>query len=313
MSSDVPIVDRGGDCDCTTAEELLAKLSSLHDYWKPSPPSWIFRGVSDAERHDLKATAHREKAFVAFGLDCASDASFGMFDRIVEEVVERLRHALDRAGLAIPAVAPEGPSSRRARVQYGFHDRADFPLMALAQHLGLPTPLLDWTSQARVAAYFAAEPAARNGDGTGRLAVWALRRGLEDRVVETGVWEGTEQMTRAVLTCQSAPRASNPNLHAQSGLFTWLHGEKAHTMRLDEFVELAAERCAAHLETAGIETPYMRCLTAPRSCAPKLLRMLSHDGVDGSSMFPGYEGVVRRLKELALWDTHEEEKYNEGR
>jgi hypothetical protein len=30
--------------------------------------------------------------------------------------------------------------------------------------------------------------------------------------------------------------------------------------------------------------------------------LLSYQGIDGSTMFPGHEGVVKAMKERALWD-----------
>jgi hypothetical protein len=58
-------------------------------------------------------------------------------------------------------------------------DRGLFELMALAQHHGFPTRLLDWSRRSYVAAYFAASDAlARhlNGDNPSEqpFAVWAL-------------------------------------------------------------------------------------------------------------------------------------------
>lgn len=40
----------------------------------------------------------------------------------------------------------------------------------------------------------------------------------------------------------------------------------------------------------------------PHSEARQLLRLLSDEGVDGASMFPGADGVVRAMRERVLWD-----------
>jgi hypothetical protein len=51
-----------------------------------------------------------------------------------------------------------------------------------------------------------------------------------------------------------------------------------------------------------IPTPWMRMISAPHECAPRLLRILSSFGITGSTMFPGYEGVVRSMRERELWE-----------
>ena len=48
-------------------------------------------------------------------------------------------------------------------------------VLALAQHFGIRTRLLDWSRRANVAAYFAAADAARAEVKAGFLAVWAIR------------------------------------------------------------------------------------------------------------------------------------------
>jgi hypothetical protein len=295
-------IERGGACDCATAEELLEKLSPRHPYWQPDPAVWIFRGISDVG-HALIPKAHRPVGFAEFGYDCPPDTNFSRRDEIMLELLTRFRGAVDRAGLAIPARDLAGRIDGRT---WGSRiSQHDVPLLALAQHYGIATPLLDWTSQARVAAYFASTYAFNESARDGRLAVWGMRRDFERR------WIGGNDNANpwlASVNVISAPRASNPNLHAQSGVLTWLWGEQAHTMSLDTFAEMLVERGATDLGAAPIAPPLMRRLTAPRSCAGKLLRLLSYEGVDGSSMFPGYDGVVRRMREESqLWDERPKE------
>jgi hypothetical protein len=286
------------DPDCVYAEEFLEKLSPLHPFWRDSPGRWVFRGLDDV-KHKLIAKADRAGAYKQYGV-LKGVLDFAKRDDAMQTLLNRFRESLDRAGMAIPALAPAAPA-RTGTTQHSWIEHTELPLMALAQHLGLPTQLLDWSLQARNAAYFAAEPATRNTYKCGRLGVWALRRELgDDLTVATGAWERTQQQTSATLTFETAPRATNPNLHAQSGLFTRLHGEKAHSLCLENYIQLVAEQYAP--SALACAEPYLRRLTAPQSSASRLLRLLSYEGVEGASMFPGNEGVVRSMQERGRWD-----------
>jgi len=104
------------------------------------------------------------------------------------------------------------------------------------------------------------------------------------------------------LQLETAPRASNGRLHAQAGVFTWLRGELAHMTTVDQHVTKLAAAAAKRTQPYEILAPLMRSFIAPVAEARKLLRLLAYEGVDGASVFPGYEGVVRAMKERAFWD-----------
>jgi hypothetical protein len=79
-------------------------------------------------------------------------------------------------------------------------------LMALAQHYGVPTRLLDWTRNPFIAAYFAAIGAHESAE---KICVWAL----------SGVYEEIQNILVGLparkLFVVSAPASDNPNLQAQ--------------------------------------------------------------------------------------------------
>ncbi|HWD41699.1 MAG TPA: FRG domain-containing protein [Fimbriimonas sp.] len=279
------------EIDCATAPKLLALLSPLHDFWHADPTEWIFRGHASAE-WSLLATAHRRDVdpYAKWGITGEQGIESGdwLQRRAAElDLLGRFRKGLDGAGLGIP-LNPLA-SYEYPEVTHLGEIRSDaLPILALAQHWGLPTSLLDWTRIAGKAAYFAAaDPKAH--ESTGQLAVWALK----ETVLTAGIF-ANELELRVVV----APLASNPNMHAQSGLFTQSRGEKIVTV--DDHLRRQFKEFSKDL-TPRFPLPWIRKLSLPRSEARSLLRILSYMGIHGSSMFPGPDGVVRRMREEAIW------------
>lgn len=144
----------------------------------------------------------------------------------------------------------------------------------------VPTRLLDWTTQGKIAAYFAAADVTHRTSFQEDLEIVAININAF-MIANIG---STDDVFRVV----HAPRASNSNLHAQSGVFTVCHGQFPETP-LDKLI---LERLA------NIQPrPIIQRLTLPQALAGALLNNLHVEGVSGATMFPGYDGTVRRLQE----------------
>ena len=132
----------------------------------------------------------------------------------MKDALKVIRRGLHRAGIAIPTLEPSITTEESGRLSSdALPDAEAFPLMALAQHHGVPTLMLDWSRRGLVAAYFASSDAAarllKPEQIGSHLSIWALQRSATDPV--DGRYE-------VLLT--EAYGAGNPNLNAQAGLFT---------------------------------------------------------------------------------------------
>ena len=153
------------------------------------------------------------------------------------------------------------------------------PLMALAQHHRLPTRLLDWSTRAYVAAYFAISDAlAQKVDADAEsLAVWVLN--IEKRALFHE------------LKVVTVPGGNNANLAAQSGRFTLLT-QKGGRVRPFE-----GETALDLYFAAQPVPPPLKKITLPIAEAPAALKLCSLYGVTGATLFPDYYGATRATED----------------
>lgn len=99
---------------------------------------------------------------------------------------------------------------RRARLYVSLPQLTDWEWLVLAQHHGLPTRLLDWTTNPLVGAYFAVSSHPEDHDAK----VYAIRiRNLVDTTSSQDPFKATE-------VSFLIPVANEPRIVAQRGLFT---------------------------------------------------------------------------------------------
>lgn len=171
------------------------------------------------------------------------------------------------------------------------------PLLALAQHYGVPTRLLDWSDKPLIAAYFAAKKASK-----GFLSVWALNL---DWIINTAFPDNLPKISVYVVT---APRASNPNLHAQGGVFTT---EQLTPRELTKKVTVRSVNAIVKQKWKQLNhnKSVMVHLKLSSQEAGKLLRLLNQEGINAATVFPGYKGVADSLAERERWDIRERSSY----
>ena len=141
---------------------------------------WVFRGVGSAADHKLVPKVGRK--------------DYGRYDEDREQVIFK-------------------NFRRRARIHVTHPSLNDWDWLALAQHHGLPTRLLDWTTNPLAAVFFAAssQPSDKNAK------IYAVR--IRDVIDELREPDPFSVASVKFLI----PSASVPRIVAQRGLFTIHH------------------------------------------------------------------------------------------
>jgi hypothetical protein len=290
--------------NCSTAEEFLQELSPLGEYFRDDDidAPWLFRG--QGKDWPLIPSLFRENGKIK-DLTHRNISDYPELLRAERDVLISFFKIADKRGLVLPDDSQELRSSLerlsddyavgRGLEGWKVTDSA-LSLMALAQHYGIPTRLLDWTQQAFIAAFFAGEDALQNENQSGELIVWSFYFPLLGKSIG-----GTKDSY--TLRSVTAPSATNPNLKAQQGVFTLVNSEYTNEsdgryLPLDSFLDIYVKKFPNSL----LQECKLTKFTLPTLEASQLLRLLARQDITPSAIYPGYQSILSDLKMRNLWD-----------
>ena len=144
-------------------------------------------------------------------------------------------------------------------------------VLALGQHYGLPTRLLDWSESPYIAAFFAFNEAVLNGETTDHVAVWALNTNDE-------IW--TEERGIAVVDVPFI--LGNIRLRNQAGKFTL---SKTPFESLEEYVDYFDDDSVALWK-----------FVIPAEQAVRAIADLDAMGINHSRVYPELVGYASAAK-----------------
>jgi hypothetical protein len=211
---------------------VVSTWAELHTaFGKTTDTAWIFRGVSSPDHYPLPSIG-REVAYGPYKLSQEKR----LFQEFKYRAVSLIR-------------APE------------FND---WHWLAYAQHLRVPTRLLDWTTSPLIATFFALQ-----GDGDTDRAVYSVKYSRFIHEVESHDISPFDCHTEGRFT----PPLIFDRLRAQRGLFT-IHPEP----------------------TKIFYRPGMKVIRIPRMLVHKFRKRLFKYGIDYWSIYPDAEGLGEQLR-----------------
>lgn len=202
-------------------------------------------------------------------------------------------HYSDEMGFMIPNDSPEFRrnmdfhefTNRYGVDGVGWPAKEYFSFIALAQHHGIPTRLLDWTKNPLIAAYFSASQVLNLEQISEKLAVWVIDSEILKRM------DGK-------LEYVTLPGSTSNNLAAQKGVFL-VHRQQNGMSRNSPFSSEDLKDSVNKLFEESEDIVAYK-ITLPSNLAGDLLFRCTKFGLSAATLFPGFDGAARAALEFKM-------------
>lgn len=306
-----------------SVQQFLEYLLPDREHWNSARRGDLaYRGQGSSD-WPLTPKAFRRNEVIGYNLNPPRGGSYRVTRQARAEfdAVHEFVKAADASGLHITETGARillqedpGQIFRDRHWQYSWPQEEVLEALALAQHHGVATRLLDFTEDPLVGAYFAAsaiwdsrENASPEASEQAHLAVWVVDLRFIRAINRPAVNRRENRYPERIGEVR-VPRANNSYLNAQSGFFLMDRGandlmRRRVLLTIDKATVDRARfwHTGDRLERNNLvktwfdETP-VRQVRLPTSCTGELLRELANHGVTKGRLMPSLDRVVESLE-----------------
>ncbi|OHD11204.1 MAG: hypothetical protein A2086_08945 [Spirochaetes bacterium GWD1_27_9] len=301
----------------TKVEEIINAFSIFGNYRRLGY-NYIFRGHKDIKYQLIPSVLRKENHESNWQLSTSgkpydNQSEWEMYQIDLEyNIIKQFFDIADKSGLYIPEV-----KRIREYIHDFFNSEIRFKseewlpdefleIAGLAQHYGLPTRLLDWTYDYKVALYFLASGLFDDNTKQSDGVLWALNHTYFEFLKPT--------VKKSPLHFIRPAYHGNPFLSAQRGLFSIWKINKIGGIELsknNDYYNLIDrqpldEKIVNFIDSIEEDHQYLEQekilykFTIPHNLKPDILWYLYNDGYSEEYLFPGYHGCVLAIKNSSL-------------